>query len=322
MRGASVAAAPGRHWPEYLIEAGALGCFMVSACLFGALLDHPASPVRQMVADPWARRAIGGTMMGLTAIALIYSPWGKRSGAHMNPVFTFTFWRLGRIPARDASFYVAAQFAGGALGVLLAGLVLGTFLSDPPVRYVVTMPGALGVTAAFGGELIISGVLMTAVLASNASPRLMRYTGVIAGILIAVYITVEAPLSGMSMNPARTVASALAANDWTAVWIYFTAPLIGMTLSAELFVRLRGRTAIPCPKYRHALPCIFCDARGAREEVVVHLEPIAATRTYSRRATHRGGRCQTARDTTSSSSAAAQEGEHSRTGSPRRASAS
>lgn len=257
------AAASRLHWPEYLIEAAALGCFMISACVFGTLLDHPGSPVHQAIASPWMRRGIAGMMMGLTAVALIYSPWGKRSGAHMNPAFTLTFWRMGRIAPRDAVFYMAAQFLGGATGVMLAGVVLGAAVSEPPVRWVVTMPGTAGVSVAFLGEFVISAVLMTVVLTANASARLMRFTGIIAGVLIALYITLEAPLSGMSMNPARTVASAIPAGDWTTVWLYFVAPLSGMTIAAELFARLRGRHAVPCPKYRHAVPCIFCDHRGA-----------------------------------------------------------
>lgn len=73
-----------RHWPEYLMEAAGLGLFMVSACLFGALLEHPASPARQALPDPGLRRALGGLAMGLTAVGIIYSPWGKQSGAHIN----------------------------------------------------------------------------------------------------------------------------------------------------------------------------------------------------------------------------------------------
>jgi len=97
------------HWPEYAIEAGALGCFMMSACVFGTLLGHASSPVVAAVPSAFARRVIMGALMGLTAIALIYSPWGRRSGAQMNPALTLTFFRLGRSAPRDAGAYVAAQ---------------------------------------------------------------------------------------------------------------------------------------------------------------------------------------------------------------------
>jgi aquaporin Z len=86
-----------RHYPEYLMEAAGLGIFMISAAVVTALLEHPASPIQQAISEPLLRRLIIGVGMGLTAIAIIYSPWGQQSGAHLNPVVTFTFFRLGKI---------------------------------------------------------------------------------------------------------------------------------------------------------------------------------------------------------------------------------
>ena len=177
----------------------------------------------------------------------------------MNPVLTLTFFRLGRSAPLDAAAYVAAQFVGGSLGVMASGALLGTALAAPGVMYVVTEPGAPGVAVAFVSELVISAIMMTMVLETASSERWKRYTGFIAGLLVATYITVESPLSGMSMNPARTVASALAAHQWMSVWIYFAAPLLGMMAAAELFVRTRGRAELPCGKLMHAEPCLFCE---------------------------------------------------------------
>src|ERR1700740_2117599 len=106
-----------KHWPEYLIEAGCLGAFMVSACTFAALLGHPQSPAHAWMLEGQSTRMLMGLAMGLTAIAIIYSPWGKRSGAHMNPAVTFTFWRLGKVETWDAFFYMLFQFIGGISGV-------------------------------------------------------------------------------------------------------------------------------------------------------------------------------------------------------------
>src|SRR6266581_4741070 len=100
------------HWPEYLMEAALLGAFMVSACVFGALYEFPRSPVHQGIMSGFLRRLLMGVTMGLTAIAIIYSPWGKQSGAHINPSVTLTFFRLGKIKVWDALFYIASQFAG------------------------------------------------------------------------------------------------------------------------------------------------------------------------------------------------------------------
>jgi aquaporin Z len=81
---------------------------------------------------------------------------------------------------------------------------------------------------------------------------------------VATFITIEAPLSGMSMNPARTVGSGFWAHDWTAVWVYFTAPPLGMLLAAELYLRRYGRDRIFCAKLHHqnGKRCIFCEARA------------------------------------------------------------
>jgi aquaporin Z len=130
---------------------------------------------------------------------------------------------------------------------------------DPAVGYIVTIPGAPGVGVAFLAEAVISFGLMVVVLAVSNTPRLARFTGLCAGLLVLTYITFEAPLSGMSMNPARTLGSAIAAQVWTALWVYFTAPPLGMALAAELYSRLKGPNAIRCAKLHHDNDrrCIF-----------------------------------------------------------------
>src|SRR5262245_4173159 len=100
-----------RHWPEYLMEAGERGRFRISACFFVVLLEHPASPVHQAIPSPMLRRVLMGLAMGSTAVAIIFSPLGKRSGAHFNPAVTFTFWRLKKVGGADAAAYVLFQFA-------------------------------------------------------------------------------------------------------------------------------------------------------------------------------------------------------------------
>ncbi len=103
-----------KHWPEYLIEAGCLGTFMISACAFAALLGHPQSPLQMWFMVGMPMRFVMGLAMGLTAVALIYSPWGKRSGAHMNPAVTFTFWRLGKVASWDAFFMFSRNSSGAS----------------------------------------------------------------------------------------------------------------------------------------------------------------------------------------------------------------
>ena len=117
------------HSPEYMLEAMGLGLFMFSAGLVGTLLEYPGSPVNLAIPVPWLRRSLMGLAMGLTAAGLIYSPLGKRSGAHFNPAVTLTFLRLGKVRPADALFYILAQFTGGLVGiVLVGGFLQGAFL--------------------------------------------------------------------------------------------------------------------------------------------------------------------------------------------------
>src|SRR6266436_6184082 len=247
------------HWPEYLMEAGELALYMFFVCAFATLLRHPASPFRDFIVGGFLRRALMGLAMGVTVIAIIMSPWGKQSGAHFNPGVTLTFYRLGKVDLWDAVFYVAGQFVGAISGVAIATYLLRGAPGHAAVRYAMTVPGVYGNVTAFIAELTISFILMTTVLFVSNRETIARYTPYFAGALVAIYITFEAPLSGMSMNPARTFGSAFHAVYWHALWIYFTAPPLGMLAAAEVFLRARGGVPPICAKLHHAnnKRCIF-----------------------------------------------------------------
>lgn len=256
-----------QHWRLYVIEAAGLGTFMLVAALADAALESHRSPMPLLIASALLRRVLMGMAMGGTAIALIYSPWGARSGAHFNPALTLTFRLLGKIGLFDACMYACAQFAGGAGGVQLAHLIAGRALAEPPVTFAVTVPGVYGVAVSFWMEVLISAILMGTTLWASNRPRLMRYTGLLCGMLIVLFITFEAPISGMSMNPARSVASALPSGIWTAMWLYFTAPVIGMCAAALLYSVWTPAGPVACAKLNHDTdaPCPFrChfEARG------------------------------------------------------------
>jgi aquaporin Z len=245
------------HWPEYLCEAAELGLFMISAGLFTILLHHPNSPVLEFIPSEIIRRMLTGIAMGSTAIALVFSPLGQRSGAHFNPAVTLAFWRLGKVKNWDAVFYIIAQFIGGIAGVFVVALFVREALSHPTVNYAATLPGPGGVIIAFIAEFAIAFVLMSVVLRVSNTPHIARYTGLFVGVLVATYITLESPISGMSMNPARTFGSAFVGQLWTGLWIYFTAPVLAMQLAAALY--LRGKGMVYCAKFHHynTHRCIF-----------------------------------------------------------------
>jgi aquaporin Z len=256
---ASLGDAIALHWPEYLFEGVELGLFMLAACSFGTLLFFPASTVVERVPSPAVRLVFMGLAMGATAIAIILSPMGRRSGAHFNPIVSFTFFCLGRMHRLDTLFYVVAQFIGGALGVLAARFLVGVHLASPSVRYVVTIPGHYGITAAFLAEFCMGLLTMTVVLQSGNRAGLSRFTWLLVGLLVMLYVIAFSPVSGFSLNPARTLSSAIFAGVWTAMWLYLSAPLLGMLVAAALYVLTSGSEAVLCAKIYHDLhsPCPF-----------------------------------------------------------------
>ncbi len=226
-----------KNWIIYLIEAWALGTFMLSASFFTILIQTEAFPIHMTIASPLLRRFLIGVAIGSTAISLIYSKWGKRSGAHMNPAVTLTHLQLNRIHVYDAMWYILAQFIGGTLGVLLISWIAGSYFSNPQVNYLATVPGSAGIGVAFTFEFLLSFCLFLLILFLSNHHKLAPYTGFFVGGVLVLYITFEAPFSGMSMNPARTFASALPSHIWTAWYIYFTAPVLGMNLAGYLYRR-------------------------------------------------------------------------------------
>jgi aquaporin Z len=224
-----------------------------------------------------------GIAMGITAIFIIRSPMGKRSGAHFNPAITLTYFRLGKIDAWNAFFYVVFQFLGGVFGVAVSALLLGKSLADPTVNYAVTVPGRYGTAAAFLAELFMATVLMGVVLWLSNRPSVANLTSYFVGILIALDVLFFAPVSGFSINPARTTGSAVFADVWTAEWLYFIAPVLGMMIAAQIYLSIYGADRILCaklhpdPKY----PCPFYCHYPLHHHPWDRDTPITATRTFS-----------------------------------------
>lgn len=224
-----------QHWPRYLMEGAELGIFMVVALFLALGLEHPKSRARQAISSLLLRRFIFGIGIGVTVVILIYCTWGRQSGAQFNPAVTLAMLYLHRIERWDAFFYIIAQFIGGWLGVVLAAAPFRKASVHPKVNFVVTEPGKTGVAAALAAEFVISFILMVTLRLVYHSDSLKPLVGYFAGFLLLLYITFEVPFSGMSLNPARSVASALPAHSWKAIWLYFAAPISAMLLAAAIF---------------------------------------------------------------------------------------
>jgi aquaporin Z len=245
-----------QNWPEYLMEAAGLAIILfVSAAITVFARNVPPSDWPGL-----PRRMLEGLAIAGTAVTLVYSPWGLRSGAHYNPAVTITFCALGRVKPVDAVFYVLFQFMGAVAGILAAGLLIGSLLTGPPTTWIVTQPGPYGIPVALASELAIACLTMGTILATSGRPFLARFTGVFVGALIFVYISIEAPLSGFSMNPARSFGSAAVSGHWAAFWIYLFAPPAGMLAAAGLDRLLSARPEVTCAKIvrNDSQRCIHC----------------------------------------------------------------
>ena len=146
------------HWPEYLIEGTTLGAFMIVVGSLVTVFESPRSPIYKLIPSVALRVVLFARAIGMTLALVIQSPWGKRSGAHMNPAITLAFLQIKKIHPWDALFYVLAQTAGGTLGVVFVAVFIGGLFTDPPVQYAITVPGSAGEAALSGrdGDLVRS----------------------------------------------------------------------------------------------------------------------------------------------------------------------
>jgi aquaporin Z len=230
-----------KNWRHYLQEALGLAIFMISACFFSAMLFSEKSSWYYAVPGLMLKNVLMGVAMGATALFIFYSPWTAPSGSQINPAVTLTFLRLGksdnyRMCRYDALFFAIAQITGGVLAVYLMQMVMGNLLTDPPVNSSVTVPGKPGMWWALVTELMIAFITMSMVLFTSGNNKLKKYTRIFAGCLVCTWVIVAGPISGFGMNPARSLASALPADIWTAFWIYLCAPFAGMLLAAEFYL--------------------------------------------------------------------------------------
>ncbi len=225
------------------MEAAGLTGFVLGAGLLTIFLEHPDFPAMQSSFGGeenavW-RRVPLGVLMG-AYIAVVIGLFGEKSGAHINPATTWTFFRLGKINFSNAVFYTVAQFAGAVAAAQMLKATVGEWFAHPLVNFGVTeMKPPHTPVDAFVAEFIISFILMLVVLIIIGSRSLEKFAAPASGVLIALYLIFELPFSGMSLNPARSFAAALAANKWEHLWIYFVAPPAAMLLAVEIYARTK-----------------------------------------------------------------------------------
>lgn len=201
-------------------------------CSFVVLDFAPASPVYRAIPDASARRAITGFLFGSTGGLIALSPIGKVSGAHINPVVTLAFWLHKKISGKLAVLYVAAQLAGALVGTL--GLtVWGPWAQA--THDAGTIPGSAGSIEAVLGEMAATFCLVAGLFLFLRSRRARRFTPALFPALYAVMVYIEAPLSGTSTNPARSLGPEVVSHVWQGWWVYWVGPGLG-SLAAVVFM--------------------------------------------------------------------------------------
>ncbi len=185
------------------------------------------SPVAAILPDAGARRAITGFLFGTTGALIALSPFGKESGAHINPVVTIGFWLMGNFKAQHVAGYIVSQLVGALIGAA-ALLVWGAM--GRSVAFGATVPG-FGDAAALAGEIATTFLMVFLLFWILRQDRLKNYAPALFPPLYGLMVWLEAPLSGTSTNPARSLGPGVVAWLWHGWWIYWIGPLIGALLA-------------------------------------------------------------------------------------------
>ena len=218
-------------WQPFACELGGTALLLLVGLSIVIFMFGAGSPAVALVPGDGLRRLITGFLFGTTGAAIALSGLGKISGAHINPVVTGAFWMMGKLDARTAAGYVLAQLAGAVLGSvpLLAWGAMGR-----SVAFAATLPGK-GYTAGsvLLGEATTTFALIVGLAVFLGFRRLRPYTPGLFPFLYAAMVYLEAPVSGTSTNPARSLGPAIVSGQWQGWWIYWAGPILG-TFAAVL----------------------------------------------------------------------------------------
>jgi aquaporin Z len=224
-----------RSFPWLLFGAELAGtALLVAIGLSVVILDFgQGSFVVHYLPDPGLRRLITGFLFGTTGALIALSPLGRESGAHINPAVTLAFWLMGKLRTRIALLYLIAQIAGaiaGSVPLLLWGQM------GRSVGFGATIPGpGFGAGWALLGETATTFALITGLFFFLGRRRIRAYTPALFPVLYAVMVFLEAPVSGTSTNPARSLGPALISGDWQDWWVYWLGPLLGTLIGVALY---------------------------------------------------------------------------------------
>ncbi len=217
-----------------LLAEGAATAVLIAAGLSLVIMDSTHGPVARLIAAGAPRRLVTGLLFGSVGALVTISPLGRRSGAHLNPAVTLAFLLRGKIGAGLAAGYVAAQAIGATAG---AALLLVWGATGRRASFGATLPGpGYGPWAATAGEIATTFTLVVLLFAVLGGRATRRFAPGLMPPLYAVMVWLEAPVSGTSTNPARSLGPAVIAGAWHDFWVYLIGPCAGAALGV-LFLR-------------------------------------------------------------------------------------
>jgi aquaporin Z len=234
-----------RHgYAEWLAELAGTALLLGVGFSVVAVVVSPLSPVARAIPGEGLRFLVVGVTFGLLAASIAISPLGRRSGAHLNPAITLGFWLRRDVHPNDLAGYVVAQALGAILGTVAFSLALGSWAAS--IATAATRPDdALGDLGGLAVEAGLTCALLVAIFSVLTVERLVRWTPAVVVAALTLLIWAGSPLTGASMNPARSLAPAILENDFSALWIYVVGPALGAAAAVAL-VRRRTLTMKLC----------------------------------------------------------------------------
>jgi aquaporin Z len=222
------------HWPEYGAELVGTA-FLIIVGLSAVVFDFGQGlPMSHLIPSMSLRLLIMGLIFAGSGSLVAISPFGRLSGAHINPSVSLAFLVQGKMQVHDFFGYVIGQIAGAILGEVILVLAWGSYAAS--VHNGMPLPGAgYPLWLVFLAETVLTFLLVFLIFVFVSSHRMMHWTPLMNWLLVATMVWQEAPISGTSLNPARSFAPALLTGLWLDQWIYWLAPPLGALFAVGAF---------------------------------------------------------------------------------------
>jgi len=228
-----------------------IGTFlMVLIGISAIVLNFGTCIMQEAISSFSVRLLLTGVFFAGGATLVVYSPVGRISGAHLNPAVTLSFFLQKKLKGRDFLMYSLMQIAGSIIAAFIS-----LFLWSESARRVnvgMTLPGTgYGIFSVFFTEVLITFLLVSLIFFFLHRKALTKFTGLAAGSLVAILVFLTAPISGTSLNPARSIGPAVVMLEFSYLWLYIGAPLCGSVIAVLIHRALTFLHAPLCAKLNH-----------------------------------------------------------------------